>query len=236
MQSISRYGGIHLVCTSRVPVTNCLLHYQGVLFVLVRRPYDIGDRVAIEDVQNQSNSIGGESSWFIEKVDLYSTTARLGTSREVATFSNGSLAGMRITNLNRSERPNVYLFLKFSVNTTQVQRQTFRTKVTEFVRERPRQWVRLVAFRTNRVETDLGFVEYILVIQHREKWQNLPAILTSRGAVYNYSIELQKELNMRYTAPHVPIDIRNVDSLNRTASSPFIGLDGKFPEEPKKEK
>lgn len=177
----------------------------------MRRPFDVGDRVNIDDVRSQPNTFSGESSWIIEKVDLYSTTARLGTSRELATFSNGSLAGMRIVNLNRSEKPNVYLPLKFPIEASMKQRQLFRRQMTNFIKERPRQWIKLVAFRSTRVEVDLGFIEFMLVIQHRERWQNVNAILVSRGEVLTYAIELQKELNLRYKAPYAPMDIRRFD-------------------------
>lgn len=33
-----------------------------------------------------------------------------------------------------------------------------------------REWIAMVAFRAARVEADLGFVEYKLLVQHRESW------------------------------------------------------------------
>lgn len=186
--------------------------------MLLRRPYDIGDRINIGEPASRSDSCGGDSSWVVEKVDLYTTTARLGTTREMATFSNGSLANMRIMNLNRSDKPNVFLHLKFSMDSTLEQRLAFKRRITTFIKERPRQWSKVVDFRSNRVETDLGYVEYTLILQHRERWQNVSAILASRGEVFNHAVELQKELNMKYSAPHVPVDIHQFRSAERSAS------------------
>jgi hypothetical protein len=211
--------------------------------VLVRKPFDIGDRVNIENVTKQPDTFGGESSWIIENVDLYTTTARLGTTRELATFSNGSLTSMRIMNLNRSDKPNVYLNLKFSVDSTLQQRNMFKQRITAFVKERPREWIKVVDFRSTRVEADLGYVEYVLIIQHRERWQNLGAILSSKGQVFNHAVELQKELDMKYKAPHVPVDIRRVKSessstsIVKVTSNNSDSADGlSFLDEPKKEK
>lgn len=183
----------------------------------------------------QPDSFGGESSWIVENVDLFTTTARLGTTRELATFSNGSLAMMRIMNLNRSDKPNVYLDLKFSVDSTLQQRQMFKRRMIAFVKERPREWIRLVDFRSTSIEAHLGYVQYVLILQHREKWQNLGAVLSSRGEVFNYAVEVQKDLDMKYRAPHVPIDIRRVTSegsSHRTDNVGSMDLD----DEPKKEK
>ena len=89
--------------------------HQGVLLILVRRPFDIGDRVVFVDANAAVNNFGPPSGgWIVESVDLYATTCRLGTARECATFTNGSLANSRILNLKRSEKPNVYMYLKVS--------------------------------------------------------------------------------------------------------------------------
>eukprot|EP00934_Nitzschia_sp_Nitz4_P000590 Nitzschia sp. Nitz4//scaffold1_size375055//116805//120596//NITZ4_000247-RA/size375055-augustus-gene-0.711-mRNA-1//-1//CDS//3329540958//590//frame0 len=186
-------------------------YLEGILFVLVRRPFDIGDRINVNTVVSQPDAYGGESSWIVEKVDLYSTTARLGTTREQATFSNSSLATMRIINMNRSEKPNVCLDFKFPFDSTMQQRQIFKTRMITYIKDRPREWIKVVSFRSTRVEVDLGFVAFVLIVQHREKWQNLNAILVSRGDLISYAVELQKELEMNYKAPHVPIDLRHVE-------------------------
>jgi small-conductance mechanosensitive channel len=71
--------------------------------IFVRRPYDIGDKVAISP-PDQDTSASGSSTWFVEKVSLYTTTVRFATTNEVATYSNGSLARLRIINAKRSPK------------------------------------------------------------------------------------------------------------------------------------
>ena len=145
--------------------------------------------------------------WIVEKVTLYTTTMRFGTTREVATFSNGSLAGSRIVNLKRSEKPNVYLYFKFGVDVTTEQVALFRKRITEYIKARPREWIRLNAIRCTRVVVDAGFMEYVVIAQHREAWQNVPAIRQSKSDVFTFGLETQKQLDMKYKAPRVPIDI-----------------------------
>jgi hypothetical protein len=180
---------------------------QGLLFILVRKPYDIGDRIEIGNVTGTILSDGPMESVIVEKVDLFSTTVRVGTTREVATFSNGSLANTKITNLKRSERGNVYMKLKFGVEITSDQTDEFRQRVSTYAKDRPREWASVVAFRCTRVEVDLGFIEYLVALQHRDSWQSLPGILQSRGDFFSFALETQKELGIFYTAPRVPIDL-----------------------------
>lgn len=146
----------------------------------------------------------------------------------MATFSNGSLSGLRIVNLKRSEKPNIFMYLKFGVDVSTEQIESFRVRLTEYVKQRPREWIRLIGFRCTRVEADLGFMEYVIIIQHREAWQNLSAVLESKSDVFSFGLQAQKDLNMRYTAPAMPIEMSQtgISSLRSRfggASSPTVG-------------
>jgi small-conductance mechanosensitive channel len=134
---------------------------------LVRRPYDIGDRIAIADVENEAN-FNGAVTWFVQNVGLFTTTVCFAATNEVATLANGSLAASRIINGARSPKGVVHVFLKFGVNVPYSKVQVLKTTVKAFVKARPRKWVSLLMFRSTQVEADLGFIEYTLDLQHRE--------------------------------------------------------------------
>jgi len=91
-------------------------YFEGLLLILVRRPYDIGDRIAVSQV-DQDTSVDGSTGWIVEKIDLYTTTVRLAATREIATVSNGSIARSRIINMKRSLQAQVALYLKFGIDT-----------------------------------------------------------------------------------------------------------------------
>jgi len=69
--------------------------FEGWLFILVRRPYDIGDRIHISQPCNDT-SFNGSASWFVRDVDLFTTTVVFAATGEKATLSNGSLAMYRV--------------------------------------------------------------------------------------------------------------------------------------------
>lgn len=105
---------------------------------------------------------------------------------------------------------------KFPIDTPYNKLKTFRSTLEKFVKARPREWLSLVAFRVTRVEADLGFVEYIVVAQHREAWQNTGACLQSKADLSSFALEISKKMNMRYKSPPMPVDLtmRNPPSYN----------------------
>jgi hypothetical protein len=109
----------------------------------------------------------------------------------------------------------VSIYLKFGVDVSYAKVQLFKRTVERFVKDRPREWVSLSAFRASSVEQDLGFVKYTLALQHRESWQNIGAILDSKAEVASFSLEVAKQLGCRYTAPPLPVN------LNMNAGQPF---------------
>ena len=175
-------------------------YFEGLLLIFVRRPYDIGDKIAISPVDDVSNP-DGSSAWFVEGVSLFTTTARYATTNEVATFSNGSLANSRIINAARSPKAQVYVYFKFGLDVPHEKVLLFRDSLESFVKARPREWIALSAFRTKSVEADLGYVEYSVVLVHREKWQSLPAILDSKADIQSFAVEVSRRLGIRYVAP-----------------------------------
>ncbi len=99
---------------------------------------------------------------------------------------------------------------------------------------RPRQWVALVGFRATRVEADFGYVEYRIICQHREAWQNIGThlkylqffyfccttnltkrqcsfkkgpILQSKADLSSFCLELSKKLDLRYVSPPMPVNL-----------------------------
>jgi hypothetical protein len=174
--------------------------------ILVRKPFDIGDRIAVSDVIKETNPEGSQG-WIVERVNLYTTTMRFARTREVCTVTNGELSRTRIINLNRSQKAIVYVYLKFSVDIASSKIEVLQSQVDAFVKDRPREWMSLNGFRATRIEADLGYVEYVIVLQHREAWQNVTSIVTSKAELQSFCLELSKDLGLRYVAPPLPVDL-----------------------------
>jgi len=179
---------------------------EGVLLVTVRKPFDIGDRIHISRPENDT-APDGSMAWFVENITLYATTVRFAATNEVATIANGNLANTRIINAARSPRMVCSIYMKFGINVPFEKLQFFRETLEEFIKARPREWIQLCAFRLTKMHADLGFVEYVLVLQHREPWQNIVAMLNAKAEASSFCLEVSKKLNMRYVAPPLPIKL-----------------------------
>lgn len=115
-------------------------------------------------------------------------------------------------NANRSPQAIIAIYLKFPVGVSVEKIRLCRKTIQRFVKERPREFISLLSFRATTVEQDRGYVEYKLQLQHRESWQNFNAILNSKAEVTSFSLEVAKQLGMRYVAPPLPVDLKMHDS------------------------
>ncbi|KAL9186664.1 hypothetical protein ACHAXT_005902 [Thalassiosira profunda] len=186
-------------------------YFEGLLLIFVRRPYDIGDRIATSNPKLDT-SPNGSSTWYVDKVTLYTTTVRFATTNEVATYSNGSLAILRIINANRSPKAIIGVLIKFGLETPFSKITVFRAAVENFIKARPREWIAMVGFRATRVEADIGFVEYKIIAQHRESWQNIGPILQSKADLSSFCLEATKKLDMKYESPPMPVNLSVSDN------------------------
>jgi len=185
-------------------------YFEGLLLVLVRQAYDIGDRIAVSNPMLDT-SPDGSTTWFVENITLFTTTVRCAGTNEVGTYANGSLAGLRIINAARSPKAIASVRLKFGLDVPYEKVKVFRTVVEQFVKDRPREWLKVLGFRATAVEADLGYIQYVVVMQHVESWQNIGAILQSKADVASFCLEVSKKMDMRFFAPPMPIDLRVAD-------------------------
>jgi hypothetical protein len=181
-------------------------YFQGLLLIIARQPYDIGDCISISDA-TQEIPKNGSTPWFVENITLFTTTIRSGPSNEVATISNGALAQTRIINAARSHKAQVFIFLKLSIDIPYEKVKIFHNVVREFVKDRPREWIKLAAFRAIRVEADQGYIEYELIAQHVESWQIMGQVLQSRADLSSFCLEVMKQMGMRYASPSMPVNV-----------------------------
>jgi hypothetical protein len=61
--------------------------------------------------------------------------------------------------------------------------------------------------RSTSIQADLGYIEYLIMLQHRSSWQDIMALYVSKAEVQSYCLELSKKLDMRYRSPPLPVNL-----------------------------
>ena len=177
--------------------------------IVMRRPYDLGDRVLITNPELlPPDSSGVLYSWLVEDITIFSTTLRLGTTNEVATVDNGSIAKCRIVNYNRSPSAIVTLNLRFNI-ATQDQLVIFREAVESFVNDRPRVWDQILFFRCEDIDKDIRKMEFTLRIRHIKAWQDASSILMNRSELRAFCFEVAEKLAINFDSPPPSFNIMN---------------------------
>ena len=188
------------------------------MFILLRKPFDIGDRVFINSVDSAEVE-SALNSWYVEKVTLYYTTVRHGTTNEVATIANSSLAAARVVNSARSHHAIVHVNLQYGAGVPYSKIQLLEEALVSFVEARPCEWVKCSKVACSRVEAESGNVEYSIALQHRESWQHIGSIIESKAAVMSFCLEVEKKLGLKHFALPTSVNRKHdLGSSNTVAS------------------
>ena len=79
------------------------------------------------------------------------TTLAFTFTGEKATVTNGALAGSRVINATISKEALLYVLVKFPIEVSFDKLQVFREQLTEFFKNRPREWIAFTRFRSTRL-------------------------------------------------------------------------------------
>jgi hypothetical protein len=81
----------------------------------------------------------GSPGWFVKDIDLFTTTVVLGSTNEVATYSNGALYTFRIINGARSHKAVLGFLMKFPIDVPLNTLRVYQDAIERFIRARPRE-------------------------------------------------------------------------------------------------
>lgn len=108
-------------------------YFEGLLFILVRRPYGIGDLIHFSSVESETN-IDGSVGWLVQHVTLFETVVTWLPTQETASLSNGSLANSRVINWARSPNARFVIFFVCPIETKYETLELFKRAVEEYLK------------------------------------------------------------------------------------------------------
>lgn len=132
---------------------------------------------------------------------MTTTTLRYANTNELATINNSSVANSRIVNLARSSKAMVTILILFDVDVTQRQLDDFRYSMEAYLENRPREWIGLIHYRTEAVDSDSGYVRQLYRAQHVKSWQELGAIMISKGEWQREADKVATEMGIVFDSP-----------------------------------
>lgn len=88
----------------------------------------------------------------------------------------------------------------------------FRTKLEEIVASKPSEWLNVKGFRFESVDKAAGCATYIVIIQHRDNWQNFGGLKKSLADIQleAENLSMSMELSCPWFSPSI-LGARNND-------------------------
>jgi hypothetical protein len=123
----------------------------------------------------------------------------------------------------------LHITLKFPVDVPYDKVKQFHSEIEQFLKNRPREWLSFLDFRARQVDASKGFIEYMIVVQHRQSWFDWGTIMISKSHLIHFSLELSKKLDIWYKTPPIPVSLSVVGQpstlpFNIDAASPGIAV------------
>lgn len=178
-------------------------YVEGVLLIAVRRPYDLGDRIFIGSAEAQAESDMSIQTWFVEDINLTTTTLRFARTNEVSTVNNWAISGSRIINCNRS--PNALIFYEWKLHISIFDGKNldnFKEALNKYVRDHPRTWNSLAFIRHDVIDADMEQVGFRMAFRHRNGWQDAARIKLNRADLLRYIHDTAKAMGVNFeTSP-----------------------------------
>ena len=179
---------------------------ESLIFLLVTRPYDMGDRVRFN----------GGITMFVHKMDLYTTTFERNDGTYV-TYRNAVLAAGEIRNEKRSGYATIQVQMDISMDATPEQLEAMNGAVVNYVRNRPQSWRSgVIEFHIYSLNPDRNSMSVAFWLRHRHPFQNGTAVFGDTSLFLLFVSRLFKKMGIRYRLPKQPIEIlgqRGVDIL-----------------------
>jgi small-conductance mechanosensitive channel len=161
---------------------------------------DVGDCIIVTKAENEIDMCETPgNAWIVEDMSLFCTQLRRPSTREVATIRNATLSKSRIVNFRKSGQARVEIPLKFTINSPHKKIRLFRKVILRYVEDRPQEFFCCIDFRLTRVDSELGYLQYSIVLQTIDSWQDMDLVLDSKMKAARFFVEVQKKLEISYT-------------------------------------
>jgi small-conductance mechanosensitive channel len=159
------------------------------MFVLVVRPYNVGDRITASGVLN------GAEPLVVKRVDVLTTTFVRIINKEI-TVPNHQLMQMAIENFKRSPPAIQRIDLAISYHTTALQLEGLRRRINGYLETQPLAWRPTCLFRTAGIDDQKLLL--VLWMQSHYSWQDVSRLFKAVFALYLHVLAAMRDMNIQF--------------------------------------
>ena len=178
--------------------------YTAVVFVLVQRPYDVGDRIVIDGLADHM---------VVMRINLMSTETRSWRGH-IIIWPNVKLASMVITNHRRSTFYEIEHQIRIPLDTDKEKLNDLDILLREFVQDRRDDWdeTSLMTIMTD-IDMKNNSANFWVWIDMRDGWQNIARRWRRQDDFMRYMFRVMQELGIEWQPPSQPVAISSSSPL-----------------------
>ncbi|KAL1822912.1 hypothetical protein ACET3Z_009690 [Daucus carota] len=178
----------------------CKTMFEGIIFLFVMHPFDIGDRCEVDDVQ-----------LVVEEMNILTTTFLRYDNQKIC-YPNSVLSNKPISNYYRS--PDMGDAIDFCINiSTPVEKiALMKEKITSYIEKNSDHWYPAPMIVLRDIE-DMNRLKISLWLSHRINFQDMGERWVRRALIVEEMIKTFKELDIEYRMPVVDMNVRSMPAI-----------------------
>lgn len=197
---------------------------SSLIFVLVTRPYAVGDRVTASGVLN------GEEMLMVKQIDVLTTTFVRVINKAII-VPNHQLLNMNVENFKRSPPATLRVELCVSILTTAVQLEHLRVLINAYLATQRAAWkptcmVRISGLRDQSIVMTLWMQSHYL-------WQDVPRLFKAIFEFYVHLFEAMRQCSISFRAPDQSLKVEGtLNTRVMAADAASAAFEGRAPPPP----
>lgn len=186
----------------------CKTMFEGIIFLFVMHPFDIGDRCEVDDVQ-----------LVVEEMNILTTTFLRYDNQKIC-YPNSVLSTKPISNYYRSPDMGDAVDFCIHISTPVEKIALMKEKITSYIEKMSDHWYPAPMIVLRDIE-DMNRLKISLWLSHRINFQDMGERWVRRALVVEEMIKIFKELEIEYRMLPLNINVRNMPAMvsNRLPSN-----------------
>ncbi|KAK1392953.1 Mechanosensitive ion channel protein [Heracleum sosnowskyi] len=186
----------------------CKTMFEGIIFLFVMHPFDIGDRCEVDEVQ-----------LVVEEMNILTTTFLRYDNQKIS-YPNSVLATKPISNYYRSPDMGDAIDFCIHISTPVEKIALMKEKIARFIEKNSDHWYPAPMIVVRDIE-DMNKLKISLWFSHRINFQDMGKRWERRALVVEEMIKTFKELDIEYRMLPVDMNVRSMPAIvsNRLPSN-----------------